>query len=75
MVRNDTSPSDKETDRLKKEQSSEKSPQKSDVGDFKNDQNRNETPLKTPLVKLGDLTESQRKIAMQMLTEEWCGMY
>lgn len=26
--------------------------------------------MKTPLVKLGNLTENQRKIAMQMLTEE-----
>lgn len=51
VVRKDANPSEKETDRLENEQSS-KSPQK------RNDQKRDETPLKTPLVKLGNLTES-----------------
>lgn len=44
--------------------------QKSHVGDISNDQKRDEKSLRAPQEKLSDLTESQQKIAMKMITEQ-----
>ena len=65
VVRKDTSQSETEN-----EGSSEKHPPESGIGEINNAQRTDNVPLKTPPVKLGDLTDSQRKLAMEMLTEE-----
>ena len=65
VARKDTSQSETEN-----EGCSEKHPQESGIGEINNEQRTDNAPLKTSAVKLGDLTDSQRKIAMEMLTEE-----
>ena len=65
VARKDTSQSETEN-----EESSEKHPQESGIGEINNEQRTDNVPLKIPPVELGDLTDSQRKLAMEMLTEE-----
>ena len=65
VARKDTSQSE-----IENEESSEKHPQESGIGEINNEQRTDNVPLKTPPVELGDLTDSQRKLAIEMLTEE-----
>ena len=66
MVRKGTCQSEKVTNLTENEQCSEKCLQKSHVGD----QKRDEKSSRAPQEKLGDLTESQQKIAMKMMTKQ-----
>ena len=70
MVRKGTCQSEKVTSLTENEQCSEKCSQESHVGDISNDQKRDEKSLRAPQKKLRDLTESQQKIAMKMMTEQ-----
>ena len=70
MVRKGTCQSEKVSNLTENEQCSEKYLQKSHVGDISNDHKRDEKSLRAPREKLGDLTESQQKIAMKMMTEQ-----
>ena len=70
MVRKGTCQSKKVSNLIENEQCSEKRLQKSNVGDISNDQKRDEKSLRAPQKKLSDLTESQQKIAMKMMTEQ-----
>ena len=70
MVRKGTCQCEKVTNLTENEQCSEKCSQKSHVGDISNDQKRDEKSLRAPQEKLGDLNESQQKMAMKMMTEQ-----
>ena len=70
VVRKDTSQSERQIIVTENERSSAKHQQESDIGEVVNEQRRDKVPLNPPSVKLGDLTDSQRKLAMEMLTEE-----
>ena len=70
MVRKGTCQSEKVTNLTENEQCSEKCSQESHVGDINNDQKRDEKSLRVPQENLCDLTESQQKIAMEMITEQ-----
>ena len=70
MVRKGTCQCEKVTNLTENEQCSEKCSQESHVGDISNDQKRDEKSLRAPQEKLGDLNESQQKMAMKMMTEQ-----
>ena len=65
VVRKGTCQSEKVTNLTENEQCSEKCSQESHVGDISNDQKRDEKSLRAPQEKLGDLNESQQKMAMK----------